>query len=410
MLRFWNPLFVTGCRGSGGLAPKHVPSNLYGCAAGSSFRQMAMASHLRGESETATIQPALFFFEVHYFDGPPDIYQIPLAISAGAALEEVTANRPDSIVARLTTATGPAVLHDAVARDDFHQGLLRLIAANATLPVSHDGVSASGSGTALEPSLDSRRNRWPIRPAQFRPPWFHLSRSVLNRAKRPRCHVQRLRKRKRPALAACSLASLLLRATRRRRGTGWTRALRRSSRLRWRRSIFPRKLGQPNNRTQRSCSENNFSSNSTGDCSRKKTPTWSSAAFSPKSRTFRGFRPSSARFRSVRAAQEKPRWRCCRVWWTMTEMAGNGFWTGSRAGSPALQGFRRRRIRRRLAGSAAKCRFQIRSSWFRLRSMPRHCSANALLRCISRSQAIEPSGLRSGTPHARGSGARRAAN
>jgi maltose alpha-D-glucosyltransferase/alpha-amylase len=109
----------------------------------------------RGESETATIQPALFFFEVHYFDGPPDIYQIPLAISAGAALEEVTANRPDSIVARLTTAMGPAVLHDAVARDDFHQGLLRLIAANATLPVSHDGMSASGSGTALEPSIDT---------------------------------------------------------------------------------------------------------------------------------------------------------------------------------------------------------------------------------------------------------------
>ena len=36
---------------------------------------------------------------------------------------------------------------------------------------------------------------------------------------------------------------------------------------------------------------------------------------------------------------------------------------------------------------AADCGFQIRSSRFRLRSMPRHCSASALPRCISRSQA-----------------------
>ena len=70
----------------------------------------------------------------------PDIYQIPLAISTGAVIDEIAANRPDSIVARLTTAAGPAILHDAVVREDFHQGLLRLIAGNATLPVSHDGV------------------------------------------------------------------------------------------------------------------------------------------------------------------------------------------------------------------------------------------------------------------------------
>jgi maltose alpha-D-glucosyltransferase/alpha-amylase len=107
------------------------------------------------ESETPAIQPALFFFEVHYFDGPPDVYQIPLAISTGAALEEIAANRPDSILARFTASTGPAILHDAVARDDFHQGLLRLIAANATLPVSHDGVATPGPVTAAEPSLDT---------------------------------------------------------------------------------------------------------------------------------------------------------------------------------------------------------------------------------------------------------------
>jgi maltose alpha-D-glucosyltransferase/alpha-amylase len=105
------------------------------------------------ESETTAIQPALFFFDVHYFEGSPDVYQIPLAISTGAAIEEIAANRPDSIVARLTTLTGPAVLHDAVVRDDFDQGLLRLIATNATLAISRDGFAATGSGAALEAPL-----------------------------------------------------------------------------------------------------------------------------------------------------------------------------------------------------------------------------------------------------------------
>ncbi len=107
-----------------------------------------------GESESAAIQPALFFFDVHYFEGSADVYQIPLAISAGAAFEDVTANRPDSVVARFTASTGPAVLHDAAGRDDFDQGLLRLIASNATLAISHDGVAATGSGAGLETSLD----------------------------------------------------------------------------------------------------------------------------------------------------------------------------------------------------------------------------------------------------------------
>jgi maltose alpha-D-glucosyltransferase/alpha-amylase len=108
-----------------------------------------------GKLETAAMQPALIYFDVNYFDGPPDLYQIPLAISAGAAVEEIAANQSDSIVARLTTSTGPAILHDAFVREDFRQGLLRLIAANATLPVAHDGVTVPAHLTAPEALLDS---------------------------------------------------------------------------------------------------------------------------------------------------------------------------------------------------------------------------------------------------------------
>ena len=35
-----------------------------------------------------------FFFDVTYFDGSPDVYQIPLSVSTGAALDEIAAHQP----------------------------------------------------------------------------------------------------------------------------------------------------------------------------------------------------------------------------------------------------------------------------------------------------------------------------
>jgi maltose alpha-D-glucosyltransferase / alpha-amylase len=98
--------------------------------------------------EPAEIRPALFFFDVHYFEGSPDVYQIPLAISAGDAIEEIAATKPDSIVARFTSVAGSVILHDALVREDFHRELLGLIAANATLPVLREGVAAPESDAA----------------------------------------------------------------------------------------------------------------------------------------------------------------------------------------------------------------------------------------------------------------------
>jgi maltose alpha-D-glucosyltransferase/alpha-amylase len=108
-----------------------------------------------GDLEAAPIPPALCFFDVHYFEGSPDVYQIPLAISGGAALEDIAENRPDSIIVRLNSAAGPVIVHDALVREDFHCELLGLIAANATLPVSHGFKSSPVSDAALETSADA---------------------------------------------------------------------------------------------------------------------------------------------------------------------------------------------------------------------------------------------------------------
>ncbi len=85
--------------------------------------------------DSATIPTALFFFDVTYDDAPPDVYQIPLAVSTGASLDEVAAHQPESIIARLTTASGPAILHDAAESEEFHHELLSLIASDAALPL-----------------------------------------------------------------------------------------------------------------------------------------------------------------------------------------------------------------------------------------------------------------------------------
>ena len=101
-----------------------------------------------GTVKGAAIPPALFFFDVAYDNGPADTYQIPLALSVEEELDFVTATRPESIIVRMTTVSGAAAIYDAVAREDFHQELLRLIAGNATLPVSEPAVPVQQPATA----------------------------------------------------------------------------------------------------------------------------------------------------------------------------------------------------------------------------------------------------------------------
>ena len=98
-----------------------------------------------GSPLPTAIPPALFFVEVAYADGPPDVYQLPLAISAGAEGEQVAANAPHTVLATLTLPTGPAVLHDAAICEDLRQALLRAIDSNANLPLSSpDDTPAHG--------------------------------------------------------------------------------------------------------------------------------------------------------------------------------------------------------------------------------------------------------------------------
>jgi len=105
--------------------------------------------------ELPGIPAAIVFLEVTYADAAsleatPDVYQLPLALTTGPEADAVRANAPASILASLTTANGPAVLHDAVAREDVRQALLALVATNAALSIGPVDPVAEDGGRSLE--------------------------------------------------------------------------------------------------------------------------------------------------------------------------------------------------------------------------------------------------------------------
>jgi maltose alpha-D-glucosyltransferase/alpha-amylase len=111
----------------------------------------AGASILPGSAvpPASTLGDALFFLEIEYADGAKDRYQLPLAFSSGAAVEELRSGAPQSILAALDTPTGPAVLHDASTREDLRQALLALIGSEGSLPLSDTDLAAHEIATTL---------------------------------------------------------------------------------------------------------------------------------------------------------------------------------------------------------------------------------------------------------------------
>ncbi len=89
---------------------------------------------------------ALVFLQLTYDDASTDTYQLPLCISSGKGAASIRESAPNSIVATLNTASGPAILHDATADEVFRQRLLSLIEENGDLPTATGRLRALKSG------------------------------------------------------------------------------------------------------------------------------------------------------------------------------------------------------------------------------------------------------------------------
>ena len=85
------------------------------------------------DEQRASLNAALVFLKITYSDDSSNVYQLPLAISTGEAADAIHASDPASIVATVSTPDGPAILHDAVAREDVRQAILRLIETGSEL-------------------------------------------------------------------------------------------------------------------------------------------------------------------------------------------------------------------------------------------------------------------------------------
>ena len=104
----------------------------------------------------STLGDILLFLDVHFDDQTTDRYQLPLAYTTGAEIETIRASSPQTIIATLSTPTGPAILHDASTREDLRQSLLGLIAAQAALPVHDPKLAATEIAATIVAAHESR--------------------------------------------------------------------------------------------------------------------------------------------------------------------------------------------------------------------------------------------------------------
>ena len=121
-------------------------SNYVTLPSSSTVPAQAAAGQTSTLPDANTLPAALFFLEIAYGSsedgGEPDTYQLPLALSSARELETITTASPNSIIANLSTPTGPAILHDATVREDFRQTVLKLIEDQTRLAVGSGGEDA----------------------------------------------------------------------------------------------------------------------------------------------------------------------------------------------------------------------------------------------------------------------------
>ncbi len=108
------------------------------------------SAHSQGQTVASSIPSALFFVEVQYSSGISDLYQVPLAISAGTEAEDAVTHHAQSVVMAFSTSAGSIVVHDAMTQEGTRQALLSLIEKNSTLAMSTMSPPVMPDSSALD--------------------------------------------------------------------------------------------------------------------------------------------------------------------------------------------------------------------------------------------------------------------
>jgi maltose alpha-D-glucosyltransferase/alpha-amylase len=125
-----------------------------------------------GHQHPARLPFVIAYCEITYIEGEPDLYQLPLAIAAGAEIEDIRNRHEARIVVQFDSGSSRNAIYDASIQGEFHQDVLTLIECNTTLPLSphvapestSPAAAVPASGETAAPSLHSDMNL-PVAPA-----------------------------------------------------------------------------------------------------------------------------------------------------------------------------------------------------------------------------------------------------
>ena len=101
-------------------------------------------------AELPSLNAVLVFLQLTHDDDSTSVYQLALTVTTGEAAEIIRASDPGTIVATVSTAQGPAILHDAIAHEDVRQAILSLIETNGQLPTRNGVLVGHTSSAFLE--------------------------------------------------------------------------------------------------------------------------------------------------------------------------------------------------------------------------------------------------------------------
>jgi len=106
---------------------------------------------------------ALALVEVQFEAGEPEVYQVPLAITLGAAANELRRVAPSAVVASVLSAKMDGLLHDGVQDDNVCLELLSLIENGSELRASDERMIRGARGKVFQEILGSAETPLAVR-------------------------------------------------------------------------------------------------------------------------------------------------------------------------------------------------------------------------------------------------------
>jgi maltose alpha-D-glucosyltransferase / alpha-amylase len=106
---------------------------------------------------------ALALIEVQFETGEPEVYQVPLAITLGAAANELRRVAPSAIIASVSSATTDGLLHDGVQDDNVCLELLSLVENGGELRANDGRIIRGVPGKVFQEIRGSAETPLPVR-------------------------------------------------------------------------------------------------------------------------------------------------------------------------------------------------------------------------------------------------------